>query len=313
MIKGIVLRSTGSWYDVRTEEGKHMSCRLKGKMRLLDSHATNPVAVGDKVIVEFNGSEDSYVISEVEERNNYIVRESPKHKMAKHIVAANVDQAFLIVTISSPRTSTGFIDRFLVTAEAYHIPCHIIFNKVDIYKDKDLAKLEEYTSIYKEIGYPVHIISAHNKKDIDALKELLKDKVTLFSGHSGVGKSTLINAFHPTLSLKTGEISGKHDKGMHTTTFAEMHELPNGGYIIDTPGIKEFGLLDFEPEEICHYFIEMKEYAEKCQFNNCTHYDEPKCAVKKAVDEGKIHIERYKNYLNILEDYKANYKHWERR
>jgi len=311
--KGLVLRSTGSWYDVYTDDGRNIQCRLKGKMRLDQSAATNPVAVGDRVLVTFLEEEGSFVIAEIEARRNYIVRESPKNRFAKHIVAANIDQAFLVVTISSPRTSTGFIDRFLMTAEAYHIPVSIILNKQDLYREKELNKQEMYVEIYEQLGYPLHLISATNSKDTKSLQKLIKGKTTLFSGHSGAGKSTLINALVPGLEQRVGEISAKHDKGIHTTTFAEMFPIPEGGYIIDTPGIKEFGILDFEPHEIGHYFVDIRKHMSGCRFNNCMHEEEPGCAVKEAMEAGDIHVERYANYLNILGDYKANYKHWERK
>ncbi len=310
-MQGIVLKSTGSWYVVRIPSGEVVNCRLKGKIRLLELNTTNPIAVGD--VVETENEDTEIVISKIYDRKNYIVRESPKKKYARHIIAANIDQLFLIVTIASPRTSTGFIDRFLMTAEAYHIPASIIINKQDTYDDIELEKQAEMVEIYESIGYPCHLVSAINTDHIQLLEKLLNHKITLFSGHSGVGKSTLINAFNPLLDLRVGEISNKHDKGIHTTTFAEMIVLDENTYIIDTPGIKEFGIMNFELEEIGQYFREIKERMNDCQFNNCLHIDEPNCAVKEAVEQGKIHSERYFNYVSILEGYKENFNYWERK
>ena len=302
-MKGIVIRSTGSWYNVRLDDGRMISARLKGKFRLDGNKSSNPIAVGDEVLIDAEGGTEA-VVAEILPRRNYISRQSPKHQQHRSIIAANIDQAFLVATIASPRTSSGFIDRFLVTAEAYHIPAHLIFNKQDILTEKDNAKQDEFIEIYGQAGYPMHLVSALNVQNIESLKALMKDKVTLVAGHSGVGKSTLINAIQPNLGLRTAEISQKHAKGTHTTTFAEMFELPFGGYIIDTPGIKEFGILDLEPEEVSHYFPEMRDRLQGCQFNNCLHTDEKKCAIKTAVQAGEISIERYTNYLNILADAK---------
>jgi ribosome biogenesis GTPase len=302
-MRGRVARSTGSWYEVRLIDGRTISARLKGKFRLEGSKSSNPIAVGDEVEISTDEQKDS-VIAEILPRRNYISRQSPKHQLARNIIAANLDQAFLVATIANPRTSSGFIDRFLVTAEAYHIPGHIIFNKQDILTEKDLEKQAEFIEIYQSAGYPIHLVSALNTVNIDSLTSLMKDKVTLVAGHSGVGKSTLINAIQPDLGLRTAEISHKHAKGTHTTTFAEMFDLPGGGYIIDTPGIKEFGIMDLEPEEVSHYFPEMRDRLQGCQFNNCLHTDEKKCAIKDAINAGEISIERYTNYLNILADAK---------
>lgn len=304
-MKGRALRSTGSWYNVRLDDGRHIECRVRGKFKLDEEKLTNPVAVGDYVTIEIEETDGTAVIAEIEPRRNYISRQSPRMKQARHIIAANLDQAFLVATIANPRTSTGFIDRFLLTAEAYDIPAHIIFNKQDLMHGKDLKKQEEVVALYKQIGYPVHLVAAQTNTGIEELKALMRDKTTLISGHSGVGKSTLINTIHPRANLKTGQISEYHQKGMHVTTFAEMHELPFGGYVIDTPGIKEFGLLDIEPQEVSHYFREMRELVTECKFNNCLHVNEPKCAVKQALLDGKISEERFKNYLNILEDSKT--------
>ena len=301
-MKGRVLRSTGSWYLVRLENGQQINCTIRGKFRLDEDKTTNPVAVGDSVSVQFEQSDQKAIISEIFPRINYISRQSPKLKVARHIIASNIDQAFLIATVAQPRTSTGFIDRFLATAEAYGIPAHIVFNKQDILNEKVLKKQNQMVSVYLKIGYPVHLTSIHTGLGIEQIELMLKGKTTLLAGHSGVGKSTLINTIHPNANLKTGDISDFSKKGMHVTTFAEMMELPFDGYVIDTPGIKEFGLLDIEPNELSHYFREMRDLVNDCRFNDCLHINEPKCAVKRALAEGKITEERYKNYLNILDD-----------
>ena len=306
---GTVIKSTGSWYEVHIDSGETVQCRLKGIMRLDESKDNNPVAVGDMVTV---AKEDSdWMISEIAERRNYIVRSSPKHKGARQILAANLDQCLLLVTLASPRTSTGFIDRFLLTAEAYHIPTLIVFNKQDILDPKGLKKQEYVSDIYQSIGYPVYFTSTYTGQGIEQMKELLIDKTTMISGHSGVGKSTFLNKLDPSLGLRTTNVSKLTGKGMHTTTNAEMHYTSFGGRIIDTPGIREFGLMHFLPEEISHYYIEMRELIPKCKFNNCMHDNEPGCAVKQAYLDGRISEERYINYLTIMADYKANYKHWE--
>ncbi len=306
---GVVIKSTGSWYDVHTDAGETVPCRLKGVFRLEETKDTNPLTVGDRVTVD--NEDGDWMISEIAERRNYIVRASPKHKGARQILAANVDQCLLIVTMANPRTSTGFIDRFLLTAEAYHIPTHIVFNKQDILDPKGLKKQQYVTDIYNNIGYPVHLASTYTSQGIDELRELLRDKTTLVAGHSGVGKSSLLNKLDPALDLRTTDISRITGKGMHTTTFAEMHYLDFGARIIDTPGVREFGLMHFLPEEISHYYVEMREFIPQCRFNNCLHDNEPGCAVKQAYLDGSISEERYINYLTIMADYKANYKHWE--
>jgi ribosome biogenesis GTPase len=310
-MQGIVLRSTGSWYEVRTDEGQTISCRLKGLMRLDETNDTNPVAVGDHVSLTHD-TED-WMIESVGGRSNYIVRASPKHKHARQILAANMDQCLLIVTMANPRTSTGFIDRFLLTAEAYHIPTHIVFNKQDIMDPKSQRKQEMVAGMYSAIGYPVHFTSTVSGVGVAEVRELLKDKTTLVAGHSGVGKSTLLNSMDETLNLRTSDISRVTGKGMHTTTFAEMHFATFGARIIDTPGVREFGLMHFLPEEISHYYVEMRPYIPQCKFNNCMHDNEPGCAVKQAYMDGHIAEERYINYLTIMADYRANYKHWEGR
>lgn len=299
-MKGVVIKSTGSWYTVLTKNGTVLECRIKGLFRIKGIKTTNPIAVGDNV--EFEKEEDGRgVIHAIEERKNYIIRKSINLSKQSHIIAANVDQAFLVVTLALPRTSAGFIDRFLLTAEAYHIPTSIIFNKVDLFEEKESMKeLDDFISIYETIGYKCYKVSATEKIKIETLKKLTQDKVTLISGHSGVGKSALVNAMDKNLNLREGEISGVHFKGKHTTTFAEMHLLSYGGFIIDTPGIKELGLVDMEKEEISDYFPEMRAIRNNCKFNNCLHLNEPKCAVMEAVEKGKIAQSRYNSYVGIM-------------
>ncbi len=299
---GRVVRSTGSWYSVKVENGEIVKCRLKGKFRIEGIRTTNPVAVGDIVDFLLDEKTNTGVITKIHERVNYIIRKATKLSKAAHIIASNIDQVILIVSIVKPRTSTGFIDRFLVTTEAYHIPTTIVFNKVDIYEDEHKKLLDEYIKVYEKAGYGCLVTSAKEKINTDKFKELLKDKISLLSGHSGVGKSALINAIDPKLNLKEGEISKYHEKGKHTTTFAEMFDLDFGGNIIDTPGIKEFGLVGFDKYELGHRFPEFRERMPECRFNNCIHVAEPGCAVRKAVEEGEISGFRYKNYLNILKD-----------
>ena len=311
MTKGVVIKSTGSWYDVKVETGDVIKCRLKGIFRLDETKDTNPIAVGDRVEIERSEAEESWVISTIDARTNYIVRSSPKYRTARQIIAANMDQCLLIATMANPRTSTGFIDRFLLTAEAYHIRPIIVFNKQDLLDPKTKRKQDFVAGIYQQIGYTTLFTSAIEGDGIEELKAMLKNKTTLVSGHSGVGKSSLMNAIDPALNLRTLAVSKFSGKGMHTTTFAEMHFAKDNARIIDTPGIREFGIMDFKPEEISHYFVEMRAVLNDCKFNNCLHENEPGCAVKKAYQEGKITEERYANYLNIMLDYKANYKHWE--
>ncbi len=278
-------------------------------MRLDETDTTNPVAVGDKVMIE--NADGDWVIGGVEPRHNYIVRQSPKHEKARQIIAANLDQAILVATLAFPRTSTGFIDRFLLTAEAYHIPTIIVLNKQDALQKKHLKKQQEVAELYSSIGYKVLLTSASVKKGVDELAALLKNKTSLIAGHSGVGKSSLLNAVQPSLKLPTKEVSAWSGKGMHTTTFAEMHFLEFGGSIIDTPGVREFGVSGFQPEEVSHYFIEMRPFLVQCKFNNCLHENEPECAVKFAVVDGKISETRFGSYLNILDDVKTARKEWE--
>jgi len=300
-MKGVVIKSTGSWYVVRLENGEQINARIKGKFRMQGIKTTNPVSVGDIV---FMAQEDdgTAVINEIEDRKNYIIRKSVNLSKRSHIIAANVDQAILVVTLSQPQTFTAFIDRFLVSAEAYHIPTIIVFNKIDVYTDEELEELAYLKAVYTQIGYQCIETSATQNINIDKVKAIMKGKVSVISGHSGVGKSTLLNTIEPDLTLKTSEVTEKEKLGKHTTTFAEMFELSFGGYIIDTPGIKAFGLIDFDKAELSHYFIEMRELLSDCQFNNCVHINEPKCAIKSAIEEHKVAPFRYKNYVSMYED-----------
>jgi len=307
-MKGRVIKSTGSWYNVLMEDKSVVQCRMTGKYRLIDRRTTNPVVIGDIVEVELEEGVGTGVIKKVSPRTNYIIRQSSRNRIAEHILAANLDQAVLMATLSQPRTSTGFIDRLLVTATAYHIPVIIVFNKADIYTEEENEILRSLSSLYSEIGYKVIVTSAVEKFHLEEVKELLKNKITLVAGHSGVGKSTLINKICPELDLKVGEISAYHSKGMHTTTFAEMFDLSFGGFIIDTPGIKEFGILDFKEEEVSHYFPEMEKRLHDCKFNNCLHINEPRCAVKEAVELKEISESRYINYRNIIEEIQSEEK-----
>lgn len=298
-MQGLIIKSTGSWYQVQTPDGKRYEARIKGKFRIKGLTTTNPIAVGDQVDFEFEPGSDNAVINHLHPRKNYIIRKSINLSKQAQIIAANLDQAFLVVTLASPRTSLGFIDRFLVTAEAYDIPAVLIYNKLDLFSDEGLEILAEHKSIYENIGYPCYEVSALAGTNLDLVKELIKDKTTLFSGHSGVGKSSLINALLPDLTLRTGEVSDWSDKGMHTTTFAEMHQLPEGGFIVDTPGIRELGVIDIERGELSHFFPEMRERLNQCRFNNCRHVNEPGCAIVAAVEEGEIELSRYESYLSI--------------
>ncbi|MFY0252746.1 ribosome small subunit-dependent GTPase A [Chitinophaga sp. 30R24] len=304
-MQATVYKSTGSWYVVKTATGETFQARIKGIFKKdEDITSTNPIAVGDVVEIVADDSDanaKNAMITEIGARKNYIVRSSPHGKNKKHIVAANLDQAVLVCTVKEPRTSQGFIDRFLVTAAAYHIPVVLLFNKVDIYKEKELERFEELEALYSNIGYDVLLISAARNEGIDEVRALLQHKTTLMSGHSGVGKSTLINLLMPGLDLKTKAVSGWSGKGLHTTTFAEMFDLPFGGCLIDTPGVREFGIVDIPKAELSHYFLEMLPYIPQCQFNNCLHINEPGCAVKAAVEEGAIDPDRYVSYATILE------------
>jgi ribosome biogenesis GTPase len=304
---GLVFKSTGSLFLVRTINGKTIPCNIRGKLRLTVSKSTNPVVVGDWVEIEVEEDGTHGNITEVKDRRNYIVRKSVNLARQNHVIAANLDQTCLIVTLINPVTNTEFIDRYLCTAEAYRIPVVIVFNKIDLYDEALLLYLNELTTIYNKIGYKCLPVSAKNNIGIDELKQLLTKKVSLISGNSGVGKSTLINTLEPDLDLKVAEISNYHLKGKHTTTFSEMFELPEGGFIIDTPGIKGFGLINIKNDELFHYYREMFVLNQKCQYYNCTHTHEPNCAVKTAVSTGQIAESRYKSYLNILLD--ENEKH----
>lgn len=300
-MRGTVIKSTGSWYHVRLENGQQIEARIVGKFRIKGIRTTNPVAVGDYVEIK-EGQNDEYTIIGIEDRKNYIIRKSINLSKRSHIIAANVDQAVLIVTISQPTTYTGFIDRFLISAEAYHIPTIILFNKIDVYTKEEHEQLDYLMKVYSDIGYDCHAISAKNDTNLTTVKNLLKDKTSVVSGHSGVGKSTLLNAIDPAFGLKTAEISDMHQQGKHTTTFAEMFELDFGGNIIDTPGVKAFGLIDFNKEELSHYFLEMRALLHDCHFNNCQHINEPKCAIKEAVAKDEIESFRYDNYLSMYND-----------
>ena len=298
---GLVIRNTGSWYQVKTDDGRLIDCKIKGNFRLKGIRSTNPVAVGDRVDIVLH-TEGTAFITSIDDRKNYIVRRSSNLSKQSHIIAANLDQCFLVVTVNYPETSTIFIDRFLATAEAYRVPVSLIFNKVDRYNDDELRYLDGLVNLYEYIGYPCYKVSAVRGEGIDEIRSLLDHRVTLFSGNSGVGKSTLINAIHPDFQARTGEISEYHNKGMHTTTFSEMFEIGEEGYLIDTPGIKGFGTFDMSQEEVGHYFKEIFQYSAQCKYGNCTHVHEPGCAVRKAVEEHLISESRYLSYLNILED-----------
>ncbi|WP_281698982.1 ribosome small subunit-dependent GTPase A [Hallella colorans] len=305
-MRGLVIKNTGSWYTVKTDDGKVVESKIKGNFRLKGIRSTNPVAVGDHVRIVIN-AEGTAFITEIEDRKNYIIRKSSNLSKQSHILAANVDQAFLVVTINYPETSTTFIDRFLASAEAYRVPVVLVFNKVDLLSDEELRYQQMMMELYANIGYECHQVCAIKQDDgttggLNSLLELLRDKVTLFAGNSGVGKSTLLNAFVPHAEARVAAISEAHNTGVHTTTYSEMHELPCGGYIIDTPGIKGFGTFDMNPEEITGYFKEIFRFSKDCRFSNCTHTHEPNCAVLKAVEEHYIAASRYESYLSMLED-----------
>ncbi|MBL0683480.1 ribosome small subunit-dependent GTPase A [Aquimarina mytili] len=307
---GIVYKSTGSWYTVKTEDGTVYDCRIKGKFRIQDIKSTNPVAVGDKVDFKLETKSDKVtgVIEHIHERQNYIVRKSVKLSKQTHIIAANIDVVFLLVTLNNPPTFTAFIDRFLVTAEAYGIKAVLLFNKIDTYTDDELLEVKYLAALYRKIGYECIGISAKTGKNVDKVKSIMVDKVSMFSGHSGVGKSTLINTIEPGLSLRTAEISEQHQQGQHTTTFAEMFDLTFKARIIDTPGIKGFGVVDMDKEELGDYFPEFFELKSKCKFNNCLHINEPKCAVKEALNNEEVAWSRYRSYLQILEGEEEHYR-----
>ena len=300
-MKGLVIKNTGSWYTVRTDDGRDVESKVKGNFRSKEIRSTNPVSVGDRVDIDIN-NEGTAFITRIEDRKNYIIRRASNLSKQSHIIAANLDQAMLIVTVNYPITTTVFIDRFLATAEAYSVPVKLVFNKIDRYKGEDKEYLDALINLYTTIGYPCSTLCAKTEEGLDALKAELKDKITLLSGHSGVGKSTIINKLVPGVNLRTGDISEYHNKGMHTTTFSEMIPLPEGGYLIDTPGIKGFGTIEMETAEISHYFPEIFKFSEDCRFNNCSHRHEPGCAVLQALEDHYISESRYKSYLSILED-----------
>jgi len=307
---GKVYKSTGSWYSVKADDGSFYNCRIKGKFRIKGIKSTNPVAVGDLVEFEIETLGDEVVgtISKIEDRKNYIIRKSVNLSKQTHIIAANLDQVFLLVTLNNPKTYPVFIDRFLATAEAYDIPVILLFNKVDTYTDDELLEIKFLAALYRKIGYECIGISAITQKNVDKVKELMKNKTSMFAGHSGAGKSTLINAIEPKLNIKTAEISEQHLQGQHTTTFAEMFDLSFDARIIDTPGIKGFGIVDMEKEEISDYFPEFFKLKIDCKFNNCLHLDEPHCAVKEALDLEEVSWSRYKSYVQMLTGEDENYR-----
>lgn len=304
--KGLVLKSTGSFYRIKMQDGRTLSATLRGKLRTKGIRTTNPVAVGDTVLVAQEA--DVAVIKEILPRKNYIIRKATNLSKESHVLAANVDQALLLITLREPLTTLMFIDRFLISAEAYRIPVILIFNKIDLLTQAEITQLREWQCIYEKIGYSCYAVSAKNPKDVIRIRELLQDKVSVFAGHSGVGKSTLINAVDARWQLKTGEISAFHKSGKHTTTFAEMFALDFGGYIIDTPGIRGFGLVNIEKEELGHYFKELFVYSHQCKYNNCYHIQEPDCAVLKAVKDGAISLSRYENYLRLFLDEESKHR-----
>ena len=301
MRHGLVIKNTGSWYQVRTDDGALVECKIKGNFRLKGIRSTNPVAVGDRVNIEENREGTAFIVS-IDDRDKYIIRRASNLSKESHILAANVDQALLIVTVNHPQTNLIFIDRFLATAEAYRVLVKLVFNKIDLYDENDKELLQGLVDLYTYIGYDCLSVSAVTGEGIDRLRTLLHEKVSLFAGNSGVGKSSLINCILPGLNLKTGAISLSHHKGMHTTTFSEMFPLPQGGYIIDTPGVKGFGTIDFAPEEVAHFFPEIFRFSHDCRFGNCTHRHEPGCAVLKALEEHRISESRYASYLSIIDD-----------
>ena len=309
-MQGTVYKSTGSWYQVKSEEGSFHDCRIKGRFRIEGIKSTNPLAVGDEVIykLETVGDETVGHIEEILPRRNYLVRRSVKLSKQTHIIAANIDQIFLLITLENPRTFPLFIDRFLATAEAYDIPCVLLFNKTDLYREELKDEVRYMMALYKDIGYECIAISAKTGRHVERVREMMKGKTSMFAGHSGVGKSTLINRISPGMELKTSEISQQHRQGQHTTTFAQMYDLDFGARIIDTPGIKGFGLVDMEPEEIGDYFPEFFALKAECRFNNCLHLDEPHCAVKEALEEGEVALSRYRSYVQMITEEADTYR-----
>ncbi len=310
LMQGIVYKSTGSWYTVKSDAGDFYECRIKGKFRIKGIKSTNPIAVGDRVIfdLEKKGDEEIGVISQIKDRKNYIIRKSVNLSKQTHIIAVNLDQVFLLVTLNNPKTYTSFIDRFLVTAEAYEIPVIIVFNKLDVYTDKEQNEIDDLFKLYTAIGYQCIKLSAKTGENVDKVKILMKGKTSMFSGNSGVGKSTLVNTLEKGLKLKTAEISEQHLQGQHTTTFAEMYDLSFGARIIDTPGIRGFGIVDMEKDEIGDYFPEFFKLKPQCKFNNCIHLDEPKCAVKMALEEDSVAFSRYRSYVQMVLGEDENYR-----
>ena len=307
-MKGRVVKATGSWYLVKKDNHEIINCRTKGKLRLESRRSTNPVVIGDWVTVEPSHSGNDFLITEILPRTNYIIRQSSRNRTAEHILATNIDQLLLVASIVQPLTPIGFIDRYLITASAYHIPAIIVFNKIDLYNDYEMAQMDTLIKTYTTIGYKVIATSAEKNIGIEEVKQELKNKLTLLSGNSGVGKSTLINRIAPELQLRTGDVSGFHQKGTHTTTFAEIFDLEFGAEIIDTPGIKEFGILDLKKEEISHYFPEMSSLIHNCRFNNCMHINEPNCAILNALSKGLIAETRYNSYLGIINEIETDEK-----
>ncbi|MES2330839.1 MAG: ribosome small subunit-dependent GTPase A [Bacteroidota bacterium] len=306
-MKARIYKSTGSWYVAKGEDGNMYNARIKGIFKIDEITSTNPIAVGDEVKMEIEDvQEESAMIDHIYDRRNYVARVSPHNKRQHHIIASNLDQSILFATLKEPKTSQGFMDRFLISCESYHIPAVIVFNKSDIYKKKEMEKFSLLKGIYEAIGYKVVLVSVQNNSGVEELKTLLHNKTTLLSGHSGVGKSTFINAVFPEFNLRTQEVSGWSGKGLHTTTFAEMFDLNFGGQIIDTPGVREFGLVDISKQELSHFFPEMRALINECQFNNCMHINEPGCAVKDAVNAGSVSVDRYVSYLTILDTMEEN-------
>ena len=309
MQKAKVIKSTGKWYEVILPNNERVSCRIRGKIRLEGLRSTNPVAVGDEVWVNMQENEETGVIQKIEARKNYIVRKSINLSKKTQILAANIDRVYLLVTLAVPETHLAFIDRFLVAAESFRIPVTLLFNKMDVYFEEHLPIIDDIISIYEPLGYPCHKISALNNENIEFLRNEIKDKQVMIGGHSGTGKSTLINALDKNLNIKTGDLSKYHLQGMHTTTFAQMHELSSGGFIIDTPGIKAFGVIDLDKNVIGHYFPEMRQLIGACKFHNCLHINEPNCAVKEALENGEIAPSRYNTYLDLMqEDQEESYR-----